>query len=263
MSYIASISISTDKNNPFPFNIPAVKYAKDIDLNSPINFFVGDNGTGKSTLLETIAFRLQLPHIDGSDYSKKSFQAAIKLASYLDLKFQIDRPIGFFFRAEDFGDYLNSVNRTDAQLHAQLDYLEGEVSKEIIQQMNDNANHQIYHMRNNYGQELESFSHGEAYLKIMQEKIQRRGIYLLDEPEAALSPSKQLALMSYIMDHLKHNNSQFIIATHSPILMSLPKAIIYEITESTMQKKSLEELEHYIITKSFLNDPELYLRHFE
>ena len=116
-------------------------------------------------------------------------------------------------------------------------------------------------MRKNYGQELQSFSHGEAYMKIIQEKIKHRGIYILDEPEAALSPAKQLTLLHFIKEHLKTNMSQFIIATHSPILMSYPEAFIYEINQESMQKTNLEDTEHYSITKSFLNNPDVYLRH--
>ena len=261
MTYIQSINISTTKTNPFPYNISAVKFARNLDLSKQINFFIGDNGTGKSTLLETIAFRLQLPHMDGSDYSKKSFDAAIKLSADLDLKFNIDNPRGFFFRAEDFGNYLNSINRRDAGLHSHLKSLEGEVPEHIIRQMKDNANYQIHHMRQNYGQELTSFSHGEAYLKIIQEKVVSPGIYLLDEPEAALSPARQLSLIYQINAHLKHNMSQFIIATHSPIIMSIPNATIFEITDDSMKKTNLEETEHYKITKGFLNNPEMYLRH--
>jgi len=261
MPYLKSLNIPLEKKNPFPYNVPAIKFADQVDLTNEITFFIGDNGTGKSTLIETLAFRLQLPHMDGSDYAKKSFEAAVKLAPYLQLEYNIDRPIGFFFRAEDFGDYLNSVNRRDQSLHAQLSELDGEVPKEIIQQMKDNANTQLYHMRKDYGQSLNTFSHGEAYMKIIQEKVKSRGIFILDEPEAALSPAKQLSLIFHIKEHLKNNMSQFIIATHSPILMAMPEATIYEITEEGMKKTALEATDHYTITKNFLNNPEAFLRH--
>lgn len=261
MSYISKIHIDIPRTNPFPFNVSAVKYAKNIDLDAPVNFFVGDNGTGKSTLIETLAYRLQLPHMDGSNYNKESFNASKMLLPFLEIDYVIERTIGFFFRAEDFGDYLNSVDRADAKLSNQLEDLESEVPAHIIQEMKDNANDQLYHMRKNYGQDLQSFSHGEAYMKIIQEKIKHRGIYILDEPEAALSPAKQLSLLHFIKEHLKTNMSQFIIATHSPILMSYPEAFIYEITPERMSKTTLENTEHYSITKSFLNNPEVYLRH--
>jgi Predicted ATPase len=263
MPYIKSININTAQTNPYPYDVPSIKFAKNIDLSHSINFVIGDNGTGKSTLLESIAFRLQLPHMDGSDYSKKSFAAAVTLAPYLDIKFKIERTIGFFFRAEDFGDYLNSVNRADQKLHHQLKSLEGEVPDHIIEEMKENANSQIHHMRENYGQELDAFSHGEAYLKIMQDKIKSRGIYLLDEPEAALSPSKQLSLIYFIKEHLAQHNSQFIIATHSPMLMSIPGSVLYEVTDESMEQTPLENIEHYTITKNFLNNPEIFLRHLE
>lgn len=261
MPYIKSLHINTDKTHPFPFDVPAIKYAKHLDLSKKLNFFIGDNGTGKSTLLESISFRLQLPHMDGSEYSKKSFDAAVELSKHLDIKFNIDRPIGFFFRAEDFGTYVNSVHRSDFVLHEKLKSLQGKVPDHIIQQMKDSANVQLHHMRKNYGQELTAFSHGEAYLKIIHEKINRPGIYVLDEPEAALSPSKQLSLIFQIVEHVQKYQSQFIIATHSPILMAIPGATIFEITEDGMTKTALEDTEHYRITKGFLNNPEMFLRH--
>jgi len=263
MSYISSFSLHPTKKSPFPFNIPVVHFAKNIEFSSPVTFFIGDNGSGKSTLLETLAYRLQLPYLDGSTYSGRGFQAAKKLLPHLKIEWALERSVGFFFRAEDFGDFMNSVDRSDERLHKHLESLVGEVPDQIIKEMKDSANSQLHHVRQNYGQELQSFSHGEAYLHIMQEKIQKRGIFLLDEPEAALSPSRQLALLYFIRQHLKNNNSQFIIATHSPLLMAFPGSTIYEITEEGMDKTELEYTEHFSVTKSFLNNPEAYLRRLE
>lgn len=261
MPYLSKLHINTDKRNPFPFDIPAVQHAKNIDLNSKVTFFIGDNGCGKSTLLETLAFRLQLPHLDGAGYSNRSFEASRLLLPYLEIEWNIERSRGFFFRAEDFGDLANSIDRSDSRLHKQLEDLEGEVSDEIIQQMKDSANYQIHHMRENYGQDLQAFSHGEAYLHIMQQRVNRgNGIFLLDEPEAALSPTKQLSLMYFIQEHLAKHQSQFIIVTHSPMLMAFPGAKIYEITQDSMEETPLEATEHYAVTRSFLNNPEAYLR---
>ncbi|WP_417370852.1 AAA family ATPase [Gelidibacter japonicus] len=262
MSYLSSLHIETNRTHPFPYDIPAIKYAKNIDVSNSITFLVGENGSGKSTLLETLACRLQLPHMDGADYNKPSFDAAKRLLPYLELTWTIERPTGFFFRAEDFGDYLNSVNRTDAQIQNKFSDLEGHVPDHIISQMKENANYQLRYMRKNYGQELNAFSHGEAYLHIMEQMIKSPGIYLLDEPEAALSPSKQLSFIYFLHNHLQNHLSQFIIATHSPMLMAYPGATIYEITNEAMQATPLENTDHYSVTKSFLNDPNAFLRHF-
>ena len=99
-------------------------------------------------------------------------------------------------------------------------------------------------------------------MHIMNEMVNQRGIYLLDEPEASLSPSKQLAFICFLQEHLQNFDSQFIIATHSPMLMAYPDATIYEITDADMKKTSLEETDHSSITKSFLNNPRAFLRHF-
>lgn len=259
MSYLSSIHFDCPKTVPFPFDVPAVKFGKHLNVKSPIVIFVGDNGTGKSTLIETFAYRMQLPHMDGSTYAKSCFDAARTLLPYLEIEYKIMKTVGFFFRAEDFGEYINSVDRRDASLHKSLEDLEGSVPNHIIKEMKDNANSQLYHMRKNYGQELQSYSHGEAFLQIMQEKIKSKGIFILDEPEAALSPLKQLSLIYFIREHLTSNLSQFIIATHSPILMSIPNAKIFEITHETLKETPLEDTEHFSITKSFLNHPELYL----
>tara|TARA_R110001592_G_scaffold49617_7_gene154561 strand:+ start:530 stop:1318 length:789 start_codon:yes stop_codon:yes gene_type:complete len=262
MSYLSSLHINTVKEHPYPYDVPAIKYAKHIDLSNSITFIIGENGSGKSTLLESLACRLQLPHMDGKGYGKKCFDAAKRLLPYLELEWHIERSVGFFFRAEDFGDYLNSIHRTDVDLHNQMN-LGDEVPDHIIQQMKDCANYQLHQVRKDYGQELDSFSHGEAYMHIMNQMINQRGIYVLDEPEASLSPAKQLAFIYFIQNHLQHFNSQFIIATHSPMLMAYPEAAIYEVTDNAMKKTPLEETDHYSITKMFLNNPKSFLQHFE
>jgi|TARA_R110000822_G_scaffold146764_2_gene285876 predicted ATPase len=263
VSYISKVSIDCPREQPFPFDISAVKYAKGLDFSNPITFIIGDNGTGKSTLLETIAFRLQLPNMDGSSYSKRGFEAARILMEYLSIEWAIDRPRGFFLRAEDFGNLLNGIQNEDNRLSTFFEDIKGDVPDHVLRSMRDNSNYQIHNMYKNYGQDLQGFSHGEAYFKIMNDKINQRGIYLLDEPEAALSPSKQLSLLYFIKEHLRHNISQFIVATHSPMLMAYPGATIYQISDDGMKKVDFEDTDHYSITRSFLNNPDAYLRHLE
>ena len=261
MPYLASININTTRQHPFPFDVPAIKFAKDIDLSNNITFLVGENGTGKSTLLESIACKLNLPHMEGFGYDKNSFSAARTLEPFLHFTWGMERFAGFFFRAEDFGDYLNSIHRKGTTIEQQMGDMGEDVPRHIVEQMKNSANTQLRNMRQTYGQELQAFSHGEAYLHIMDQRINKRGIYLLDEPEAALSPARQLTLIHFIQNHLKHYNSQFIVATHSPMLLAYPEAAIYEISDNHMAKTDLQNTDHYSITKSFLDNPEAFLRH--
>ena len=262
MSFIKSFSINTNKQQPFPYNIPAVRFAKDIALEK-LSIFVGDNGSGKSTLLESIAYAVNLPLIGGYIGAVADFEAARILKPYLHLDWKRNTSMGFFFRAEDFSAFIGSVEKERMKLAAQLSDLEGEVSDSVIKEMSENANFSLKQMRKEYGENMLAFSHGEAYLKILQTRIVNKGIYLLDEPEAALSPLKQLSLIVLILEVLKNKNSQFIISTHSPILMGIPGALLYEIQEDAMQQVEFTDTEHYRITKTFLDNPQAYLRHLQ
>ncbi|MBX9785275.1 MAG: AAA family ATPase [Chitinophagaceae bacterium] len=262
MIFINSLSINTSKEHPFPYSIPAIKFANNINTNFAVTIFVGDNGTGKSTLLETIGATINLPLIDGYNYNPQAgFEAALKLKKDVHIEWSRKTSSGFFFRAEDFSDFINGVEQARNRIAADLHELKGEVDDAIIEQMSNSMNFQLHNMRKNYGDDMQAYSHGEAYLKILYSRIQGKGIYLLDEPEAALSPLKQLSLISFILETVKTEQAQFFIATHSPLLMGIPGACIYEINEEEMRKVAYEDTEHYLITKNFLNNREVYLKH--
>jgi predicted ATPase len=263
MAFIKSFSISTQKTAPFPYNIPAVQFAKDISLGEGITIFVGDNGTGKSTLLESIGHKLNLPLMSGGITATTGFEAARSLKPYVDIEWLNQTAKGFFFRAEDFSDFINAVENEKRKIADDFRDLRGKVDDRIIEQMSESRNYALHKIRQDYGGDMQAFSHGEAYLKIIQTRITDKGIYLLDEPEAALSPLKQLSLIAYILDVLKTVKAQFIIATHSPLLMGIPGATLYEINEEEMRQVSYYDTEHYQITKRFLDDPEYYLRHLQ
>ena len=261
MPFIKSFSIDSGKTNPFPFNIPAIQFARQVIMNNQVTIFVGDNGSGKSTLLETLAFYLNTPLIGGHIKAHPGFEAARALQPFLQLEWNRQTSKGFFFRAEDFSDFINGVENERVKIAGDLSDLKGVVDDSIIDQMSESMNYTLRNMRKNYGENMQAFSHGEAYLKILQTRIGEKGIYLLDEPEAALSPLKQLSLMSFILEVLKKRNAQFIIATHSPILMGIPGASLYEIQEEAMCQVNYTDTDHYRITKTFLDNPEYYLRH--
>jgi predicted ATPase len=263
MPFIKSFSINTDKENPFPFNIPAIKFAKKIMLDARVTIFVGDNGSGKSTLLESIALYLNIPLIGGFIGSHNGFEAARILKPYLEIEWKNQTSKGFFFRAEDFSDFVNSVEKERNKIDRDLSDLRGQVDDSIIDTMSANMNHALREMRKTYGENMQAFSHGEAYLEILQTRISDKGIYLLDEPEAALSPLRQLSLIAFILEVIKDKKTQFIIATHSPLLMGIPNANLYEIQEDNMRQVEYKETDHYRITKTFLDNPAHYLRHFE
>jgi predicted ATPase len=263
MPFIKSFSIVTDKQNPFPFNVPAVKFARQIVLDKAVTIFVGDNGSGKSTLLESIGYFINLPLIGGFITSSAGFEAARLLKPHLKIEWGRQTSKGFFFRAEDFSAFIDSVEREKGKIARDLMELQGQVDDSIIEKMSESMNYSLHAMRKNYGENMQAFSHGEAYLKILETRILDKGIYLLDEPEAALSPLKQLSLIAFILEVLKNKNAQFIIATHSPILMGIPGARLYEIQDDSMQPVKFEETDHYRITKSFLDNPESYLRHLK
>jgi predicted ATPase len=263
MPFIKSFSIVSDKQHPFPFNIPAVRFAREIRLDKAVTIFAGDNGSGKSTLLESIGYSINVPLIGGFIGSSAGFEAARLLKPHLSIEWVRQTSKGFFFRAEDFSAFINSVEREKGKIAADLSELQGNVDDSIIEKMSERMNYALHAMRNTYGENMQAFSHGEAYLKILETRILNKGIYLLDEPEAALSPLKQLSLIAFILEVLKSNNAQFIIATHSPILMGIPGATLYEIQEDGMQQVKFEETDHYRITKSFLDNPQSYLRHLK
>jgi len=228
MPFLQSFSINTEQKHPFPYNIAAVKFAKEIELNNSVTIFAGDNGSGKSTLPETLALSLNLPLIGGYITSHDGFEAAGILQQFLRIEWKRQTAKGFFFRAEDFSDFLHSAEREKGKIKNDLSGLKGKVDDSVINRLSESMNFSLHKMREDYGDNMQAFSHGEAYLKILETRITDKGIYLPDEPEAALSPLKQLSLIALILEILKHNNAQFILSTHSPVLMGIPNATIYE-----------------------------------
>ena len=263
MHFLQSFSIDTEKEHPFPFNVSAVRFAKNLVLDKQVTIFVGDNGCGKSTLLECIAQSINLPLIGGFIGHSAGFEAARLLSAYIKIEWHRETRNGFFFRAEDFSDFIGGVEKEKSKIVNDLRDLQGQVDDSIIEKMSESMNYSLHNMRKNYGDNMQAYSHGEAYLKILQTRIANKGIYLLDEPEAALSPLKQLSLIALILEVLKHNNAQFIISTHSPILMGIPNARLYQIDESGIEHVQYKETDHYRITKTFLENPGYYLRHME
>lgn len=256
--------IPADKQEQFPFNIPAIRGNTQIEFTAPVTFLVGENGSGKSTLLEAIAANVGAYTVGAEDLGQdKTLAHAQELAAYLRMVWTIKSRQGFFLRAEDFFGYVKRLAQMEAELLAELrqvekdyvgrsEYAKGLARMPYAQELNE--------MRRQYGRNLNTYSHGESFLELFQSRFKPGGLYLLDEPEAPLSPTRQLTLLS-MLKQMTAENCQFIIATHSPILMAFPGAVILSFDYSPAEPVAYEELDHVTVTRSFLNDPEKYLRY--
>lgn len=232
--YISSILFDNSlSENSYLNDLPIIKYLannKELRFSSSITFFVGENGTGKSTLLEGIAVAYGFNAEGGTkNFSFSTKDTHSELSEHLTLAKRDYAKDGFFLRAESLynaATYIDEVKAT-----------------------------------HNYGNvSLHNQSHGESFLSIVQNRFSGNGLYLLDEPEAALSPMRLMTLIVE-MDSLLKSNSQFIIATHSPILMAFPNAEILQFSESGIEKVKYYETEHYKTTKFFIEEPEKMFHH--
>ncbi len=210
----------------YPFCIPAIKDLNQIEFHADVTFFVGENGSGKSTVLEALALALGFGPEGGTrNMGFKTTDSVSNLHESLRLSRGFKKPTdGYFLRAESFFNVATEVDNLGTA--------------------------------DTYGQKsLHERSHGEAFMALLLHKFRGQGLYLLDEPEAALSPSRQLAALSAI-HRLVQNGSQFIIATHSPILLAYPKARIYEFGAEGISSVAYEDTNAFIVTKDFLNHPQ-------
>ncbi|MDN5274946.1 MAG: ATPase [Candidatus Saccharibacteria bacterium] len=226
--FIRGVRLGEVDYSTYPFSIPAVKDIESVHFASPVTFFVGENGSGKSTLVEAIAVAAGFNAEGGTkNYNFSSQDTTSSLTSNITLIRGIVREkYGYFLRAETF--------------YTTASYAENDVEAPLLFG----------------GKRIHEQSHGEAFLSIVKEF--RPGLFIFDEPEAALSPQRQLALLVAMHD-LVQQGSQFIIATHSPILLAYPKANIYQLSQEGIGKVGYEDVEHVTLTRDFLANPSGYL----
>ncbi|MEI8229898.1 MAG: AAA family ATPase [Candidatus Peregrinibacteria bacterium] len=222
----------------YPFSIPALHEGNlHLTFTAPVTFFVGENGSGKSTVMEAIAVGCGFNPSGGSrnniyDYTPTESS----LANHLRLVWNFKMSQGFFLRAESFFNFASYLDKAKEELPGE-DYY-GPYG----------------------GTSLHEKSHGESFLTLFEKRF-HDGIYLLDEPEAALSPKKQLVFLARLHKLLESGKSQFIIATHSPILLSYPRARIYAFDDQGIRPMKYEETEHFMVTKDFLGAHESFYKH--
>jgi predicted ATPase len=236
--FITSIKINWDKveEDSFVRNIPAILSINQLKIRNNITFFVGENGTGKSTLLESIAVAYGFNPEGGNknfNFSTMNTHAEFYQAITV-VKNGIKPKSNFFLRAESFYNVASKIE----------DYRDGD-------------NYDDYY-KSYGGKSLHHQSHGESFLSLIQNRFTEKGLYILDEPEAALSPQRQLTLLMIIYN-LAQKGSQFIIATHSPILLGTPEAAILSFDNGNIREIEYEETESYKITELFINNRESLL----
>lgn len=221
----------------YPFTIPAVASLDDLDLSAHITIFVGENGTGKSTLLEAIAVQLGCNPEGGSrNFKFENANTLSELHQYVRLVRGRSIKDAYFYRADTYYNLATEMQRLDAEpsFDAQIRTYYG-------------------------GEDLHQMSHGQSVIKLVKHRFKPGGVYVMDEPEAALSPMRQFELIAGILD-LASRGAQFILATHSPILMAIPNARIFELDSTGIGIANYDTLQHVQIYRRFLGDPASMLR---
>jgi predicted ATPase len=220
--------------NIYPFAVQSIRTLDTLEIRSRICFFVGENGSGKSTLLEAIAENYGFGREGGSrnfhETTTTSSESIVPLSKALRLAFTVRTGKGFYLRAESFFNVATLVDQLDLQ--------------------------DAYG-----GRSLHAQSHGESFLSLLENRFRRKGFYLLDEPEAALSPQRQLAMLALLHGLLEGNDEiQFLIASHSPILLAYPGAQIFSFDDGTIREITYKETSPYQIVSRFLERPEVFLQ---
>nr|WP_311528760.1 AAA family ATPase [uncultured Ralstonia sp.] len=213
----------------YPFSLPVVRALDTLELHPKMTFLVGENGSGKSTLMEAMAVAMGFNAESGSrNFNVSTHASHSELHNHLRIAKGFRRPrTEFFLRAESFYNVASEIERLDVGAF--------------------------------YGSKpLHAQSHGESFMALLMHRFGGNGLYLLDEPEAALSPQRQLAVLARIHD-LVMQESQFIIATHSPILMAYPDAWIYQCDGEGVRRTAYEETKHVQVTRDFLANPQRML----
>jgi predicted ATPase len=231
--FLTHVGLKEDKVQPgvYPFTLPVLEESIDLEFSTPVTYFVGENGTGKSTLLEALAWAAGFGQSGGHrDQSFAEGADGHTLGRALRLGWRQRVSGGFFLRAETFFNFATYLEEVGSSFGAYG------------------------------GKSLHDQSHGEAFLALFQHNFED-GLFILDEPEAALSPQRQLAFLRILHDLANKRVAQFIIATHSPILLTLPGARVLSLDNGRTQEVDYRETTHFQLTRDFLNAPERFFRH--
>lgn len=262
MNQLRRVALGDHGGRGFPFL--AALAGLDLTLERPVTFLVGENGSGKSTLLEAVALAARIVGVGSHSPERDPTLAGVRpLADSLRLTWNRRTHRGFFMRAEDFFGFVNRVKREIVEAEREAARLRAEhrdMAPADLGRMLGAHLGGARRLRDRYGDDMDARSHGEQFLALFRARLVPEGLYLLDEPEVALSPTSQLAFLSLLMAFSREHGCQFLVATHSPMLMALPGAEILSFDDGGVRAIAYEEVEHANLTRDFLNDPERYLR---
>ncbi|HIS92917.1 MAG TPA: AAA family ATPase [Candidatus Alectryocaccomicrobium excrementavium] len=260
MIFLRSLSLGLRGETGYPF-LPRLRNLGEMAFAAPVTVFVGENGSGKSTLLEAMACALRLPAIGADDTAYDATLASVRpLANALRFTFSRKARHGFFLRAEDFFGFTRRISQMQRDMRAELARVDEEYrdhSAFTRGQARMAFASSLAELNARYGVDPDARSHGESFLSLFSSRIHPGGLYLLDEPESPLSPTSQLALLAMLMD--RESDCQFILATHSPILMAYPGAQIWSFDASPPQIVPYKDLENIQLMRDFLNQPDRYI----
>jgi predicted ATPase len=253
----------TPVDGAFPWSVPTLASLQGLRFTSPVTFLMGENGSGKSTFIEALAIAVSAVTVGAQDVAEDvTLAGARRLAAAFAIS-QRGRPqVRMFFRAEDAFGFTQRVERDMRSLDSEVNVILAD-ERATLEARRRAAGHirgQRAALVARYGEDPHALSHGETFLGILRQRLAPRGLYLLDEPETPLSPTRVLALLTLVHDAVREG-SQFIIATHSPILAALPGAEILLFEGGAIRATAYEDLEHVRVTRDFLNAPERYMRH--
>lgn len=247
-----------------PFNLPLVRSTPEMKLDSPVTIFVGENGTGKSTILEALAVAAESIAVGGCDVGyDPTLAPARSLAQNMKLVWNFRTRKGFFMRTEDSFNFSRRLAETKAEMLDEMqavdrDYVGRSDYAKILAK--GSYSKSVSAIERKYHGDLEERSHGESLLTLFRARFVPGGLYLLDEPESALSPLSQLAFVAMVKE-MVGQDCQFIIATHSPIIMAVPEASILSFDSIPPEKCEFDDLEHVKLFRAFMRDPGRFMQH--
>ncbi|MBV9409786.1 MAG: AAA family ATPase [Candidatus Eremiobacteraeota bacterium] len=250
-------------DDAFPWTVPALRALREVRFRAPVTFLIGENGCGKSTLLEAIAVAVEARAVGAEDVkSDATLAGARRLAEAFEAVERGAPRVRSFFRAEDAFGFTKRIEREMAGIDAEADaMLNDEKAGPFRRRLGANITRSSRSvLARRYGDDPHARSHGETFLGIVKAELLERGLYLLDEPETPLSPTRVLALLAMV-NASASGGSQFVIATHSPILAALPGATILVFNGDKLVPTAYDDLEHVRVTRDFLNAPERFLRY--